>query len=120
MSKVTLEQLGALIKEQRGQRGLREIAREIGISAATLSRVESGKQPDLETFSRLCSWLNINPGEVLGFVPSESSIEEPDALSQTVFAHFKAERSLKPETGRHLGELIIAVHKHAEKLKAGG
>lgn len=119
MAKVTLEQLGALIKEERGQRGLREVAREIGISAATLSRVESGKQPDLETFSRLCVWLKINPGEVLGFTPESTLSEAPDPFSQTVFAHFKAERSLKAETGKHLGELIVAVHRYADKVKAG-
>ena len=50
MRKITIEQLGAELKQERGKRGLREVAAEIGISTATLSRIEAGRQPDLETF----------------------------------------------------------------------
>lgn len=39
--------------------GLREAAREIGISAATLSRIENGKTPDVETMGMICFWLEI-------------------------------------------------------------
>lgn len=37
---------------------LRELAIELGISAATLSRIERGKKPDLESFGQLCAWMN--------------------------------------------------------------
>lgn len=64
--RVTLETLGPVLKDRRGGRGLRAIAPQIGTSAATLSRIESGKQPDLETFAKLCTWLGVDGGEVLG------------------------------------------------------
>ena len=32
-------------------------AKQIGISKATLSRVENGKVPDLNTFSKIIKWL---------------------------------------------------------------
>lgn len=114
MIRITIEQLGPMLKERRGSRGIRAVAAEIGISAATLSRVETGKQPDLDTFSKICRWLNIDPGEVLGFsVTSDqnggTSIRE--TIGSGVYAHFRAEKVMKPETAQHLGALILAVQQ---------
>lgn len=67
MTGLTLETLGLKVAEQRGRRGVREAAKEIGISAATVSRVERGKLPDLHNFGKICRWLGVDPGEVLGF-----------------------------------------------------
>ena len=61
-----MEELSVKVKLQRGNRGIREAAKEIGISAATLSRIEQGKQPDISTFGKVCKWLGIDPGAVLG------------------------------------------------------
>lgn len=41
--------------------GLREAARVSGVSHATLSRVEKGEEPDINTFAKLCSWLQLSP-----------------------------------------------------------
>jgi len=37
--------------------GLRVFAKQIGISHSTLSRIENGNLPDVETFFRLCKWM---------------------------------------------------------------
>lgn len=37
---------------------LRELADQVGISAATLSRIERGNMPDLLSFGQLCAWMN--------------------------------------------------------------
>jgi transcriptional regulator with XRE-family HTH domain len=63
------------IKEKRGDRGLREVANEIGISHATLSRIENGKLPDIETFKKICEWLNVDPGVMLGVKEQKEGIE---------------------------------------------
>ena len=56
--------LSAMIRKQRGERGLREVAQEIGeINASTLSRIEHGNLPDLATFLRICRWLGVSPDE---------------------------------------------------------
>lgn len=39
---------------------LREMGSLIGVSAATLQRVESGKKPDIDTFMKICKWANWN------------------------------------------------------------
>jgi transcriptional regulator with XRE-family HTH domain len=117
MNRITLEQLGPVLRAKRGERGIREVAKEIGISPATLSRIETGKQPDLDTFAKLCGWLQIDAGEVLDCRPSGG--ETPPTTSRTVSVHYKAKRTLTPETAQHLGELILAVQQALEDELAG-
>ena len=48
-----------ILKRSHSNRmGLRECAKQIGISAATLSRLERGYMPDLLTYAHVCKWLN--------------------------------------------------------------
>lgn len=42
---------------------VRQAAADAGVSFMTLSRVESGSQPDLATFIKLCAWLRAAPEE---------------------------------------------------------
>jgi len=103
MAKFTLQNLGTAVREKRGPRGLRETASEIGVSAPTLSRIESGKMPDLQTFGKLCSWLGIDPAALLG-VELRRDAAGP---SQTAVAHLKARREIDPDTARALANAIL-------------
>ena len=47
-------------KRKWDELGLRETAKTIGTSAATLSRVENGKTPDLVTCKLICDWLHVD------------------------------------------------------------
>ena len=38
-----------------------EASKEIGISKATLSRIERGSMPDMVTFLKVCEWLGTVP-----------------------------------------------------------
>lgn len=40
---------------------LRSAAKEIGVSAPTLSRVTDGKSPDIDSFVRIIVWLQKEP-----------------------------------------------------------
>jgi len=48
---------------------LREVAKEIGISASTLSRLANGESPDIESFSTVVRWLNADANRFLNAVP---------------------------------------------------
>jgi UDP-N-acetylglucosamine 1-carboxyvinyltransferase len=100
-SMLDVRQLAALLKSKRGERGLREIAEEIGnISPATLSRIENGKMLDVETFLRLCDWLQIPPQQFIK--------EAPYGLlaSQAVRYHIQGGQRLK-------GSVVIQGAKNA-------
>ena len=99
MAKITLQNLGTITRESRGAKGLRETAREIGTSPATLSRIEGGKLPDISTFVKLCQWLKINPSELMG-------LDNPSA-PRTATAHLRAQKEIHPDTARALANVIV-------------
>jgi transcriptional regulator with XRE-family HTH domain len=104
-----LSSLGATVKKKRGQRKLRETARDIGIGPATLMRVEAGRIPDIETFAKLCKWLEIDPGTFLGFEPEASPsprVPSPD-MPISLSAHFRADRTPEPATVSALAKMIL-------------
>jgi transcriptional regulator with XRE-family HTH domain len=109
--RLTLQQIGPLVRAKRGERGIREVAGEIGLSPATLSRVERGKLPDLETFSRLCRWLKIDPAEVLGVDRGSIRKRVAGGGPKFVQAHFRADRNLSPRAASALAELILATQR---------
>jgi len=108
MGKRTLESLGKLVRDKRGDKKLRETALEVGIGPATLMRVESGRTPDIETFGKICQWLQIEPGAFLGFEPKGDSRPELSEPPISVGAHyFKADQNPQSATVEALAKMMI-------------
>lgn len=105
MQEIRLETLGSTVRDTRGANGIRTAAAEIGVSTATLSRIENGHMPDLETFRRVCEWLGADPSSVLGFHRSPSS-------APVSMVHFKKKKTQSMKTLKTLGEMIAAA-QHA-------
>ena len=99
----SLESLGLLVSEKRGTVGVRVTAAVIGISPATLSRVENGHLPDLANFRKICQWLEIDPATILGF--DTESMNRP-----VVSVHFRKTETMPIETAAALAEMIQAAH----------
>jgi transcriptional regulator with XRE-family HTH domain len=118
---MTLLRLGALLRERRGGRGIREIAQEIGVSPATLTRIEGGRLPDLLTFRKICDWLRINPGEILG-IPTSRPSDTPvvgDTASEAA-VHLRADQALPQAAASDLAQLIVFAHKElARRIREG-
>lgn len=106
MTTLNSELLAGMIKEKRGSKGLREISaeitREIGkVSPATLSRIEQGKIPDVDTFIKICKWLDATTDTfIVNQVASETSNRE------RIVAHLRAERELDQNTIQALLQMI--------------
>ena len=100
----SLESLSRLVAQKRGKVGIRTTARAIGLSPATLSRVENGQLPDLVNFTKLCQWLEVDPASMLGFDPANR--DRP-----TVAVHFRSERTMDLNTAAALQDLILAAQR---------
>lgn len=104
MPKITLQTLGKKLADKRGSKGVRETAKEIGISHGTLSRLERGHLPDLDTFRKVCTWLGISPNDVLG-------VQNPTPQVSNVAVHFRKKQTLAPVTAHALAEMILAAQR---------
>jgi len=108
---VNILKLSKLLIKKRGERGVREFAREIGISAATLSRIERGKLPDIETFGKLCSVLRVDPADILEIDDIEA--RPTDSPTGVAAVHFKADAHYSVQAAQDLAALILAAQAYA-------
>lgn len=96
--------LASMIKTKRGKMGLRQASQEIGgVSSATLSRIEQGSIPDVDTFIKICSWLGEKTDT---FILKNEEGEESGSNQQRIMAHLRSEKQLKPETIEMLLKVI--------------
>ncbi len=101
---MNIKKLAERVRNKRGGDGVRKAAKEVTISSATLSRIENGKIPDLETFAKICRWLGDDPAIYLGTTPVANN-------APRVQVHFKKETAIKPETAKALSQMILHAHK---------
>ena len=99
----TLENLGLRLRKKRGERGIREVAKEIDISHATLSRVERGHLPDLENYEKICRWLGDDVNHLQAEVQSSQ---------QTIRVHFRKKPTTSKETAQALARMIMAADEY--------
>jgi transcriptional regulator with XRE-family HTH domain len=97
------------IAMKRGTVGVRAAARDAGISPATLSRIENGHVPDLETFEKICQWLGKDPSRFLATPPT----------GVVAAVQFRKKDTVKKETADALGSLIMAVQAMLEAETGG-
>jgi transcriptional regulator with XRE-family HTH domain len=114
MAELNAERLAAMVRAKRGRQGLREAAKDIGnVSASTLSRVEQGKVPDLETFFELCKWLDASPEEFTGGNPSPHKGLE--SVPEKIEIHLRADRTLEPATIDALVTMVKLAYEAARQ-----
>jgi transcriptional regulator with XRE-family HTH domain len=88
--------LAALVKTKRGNRSLRDVAQDLeDMSPSTLSRVEHEKMVDVQTFLRLCDWLQVAPQE---FIKNTDEVPEQEmATPERIEVVLRTDRTLPPE-----------------------
>lgn len=98
-----------MVKSKRGNTGLRALASQIKISPSTLSRIEQGNLPDIETYLKICEWLEVSPDY---FTKTRTT---DDNVQGGVIAHLRADRSLPPQTAEALIQMINLAYASASK-----
>ena len=108
------DKLASLVRSKRGNRGLRETAKEIGkVSPSTISRVENGKTPDMETFLALCNWLEVPPAELINSTEKKKDSNTPEAIA----IQLRADKNLDPATANALASLVKAAYQDLSQNK---
>ena len=114
------EKLAAMVKSKRASRGLRAVAQEIGeVSASTLSRIEQGSVPDVNTFLQLCKWLNVPTDTFTIADQTTNATESATAGSDKIVAHLRADRILPKATAQALIEMIQLAYRQVSQEAIG-
>ena len=109
---LTIQDLGRLLKDRRKTKGigLRTAAEQSGVSFNTLSRVERGHVPDLETFTRVARWIGRSPADFLGQVSVT-----PDSTPDRIEAHLRGDRALSPVAAGRIAGIVREFYSQLAK-----
>lgn len=103
VGQLNIAALSADLSEKRQSNGqsVRQAAAAAEVSFMTLSRVESGSQPDLATFLKLCAWLGEPPERYLyrGADRQRSTVDE-------VTHHLRSDPRLEPEAASRIADVV--------------
>ena len=92
----------------------RYVARQLGVSPSTFTRLAQGRRPDVDTFVTLLQWLGM-PAEV--FVRSAQRTAEPETLV-VIASHLQADRQLTQDTATSLQQLFEVAYRMATQHDA--
>ena len=123
-TEINIRELGALLRAKRGAKGLRAVAQEITdsygpVSSSTLSRVEQGNVPDLDTFVRLCKWLEVSTERLMYGSKASKPVHQQPSTADVIKAHLRADRTLDANTSDALMKMIQLVFDAAKKGSIG-
>jgi transcriptional regulator with XRE-family HTH domain len=110
--------LHAALDAERRARDMswRQLAREVGVSPSTLTRLANGQRPDVDAFAALVHWLGM-PAE--RFLSSDRpAAPEPDLLTQLA-PLLRARRDLTAEDVTYLEDLIAAAVRRFRAERSG-
>jgi transcriptional regulator with XRE-family HTH domain len=107
------EMLANFISKKRGSRTLRDASIESNISASTLSRVENGATPDIETFLLICDWLEVPPCLLFGNT-EDIKLDAREAISVQI----RSDPNLDPAIATVLLTLIKAAYSDLSHRKS--
>ncbi|MEU0572244.1 helix-turn-helix domain-containing protein [Nonomuraea sp. NPDC005983] len=105
---MNVKALHAALDAARAKEGLswRQLAKEIGVSASTISRMANGLKPDVTAFAAMTTWLRM-PAESFYVDPMRADEEEPELVASLV-PLLRARRDLTENDVAYLEEVIAA------------
>jgi transcriptional regulator with XRE-family HTH domain len=107
--------IAALDAQRKAQKlSWRKLAEKAGVSASTLTRMQQGKLPDVNTFTKLTRWLRI-PAEqfLIHASPRRRGEPHPLAVASTLL---RGKREMSPRAMEALEELVQAAFKLSKEL----
>ena len=82
----------------------RQLAHAAHVSASTLTRMNQGKRPDVDSFARLTTWLRVPADRFVR--PTHAPTKEGSDLVALVSAHLRADKNLSAESQKALEEIF--------------
>ncbi|WP_223774501.1 helix-turn-helix domain-containing protein [Streptomyces sp. 135] len=104
-----VQALHAALDAARAEKGLswRQLAKDLGVSASTISRMANGLKPDVTAFAAMTTWLRM-PAETFYVTPQDGSVGEEPELVASLVPLLRARSDLSGDDVAYLEEVISA------------
>jgi transcriptional regulator with XRE-family HTH domain len=116
---INIQALGEAILRHREQLKLtvRAAAEQMeNVSSSTLSRIERGSLPDIDTYMRLCQWLGVGPAHfAIAPVGSKVAKRESPLSKEEIIVHLRADKLLNQPTRDALITMIEVAYAAARR-----
>lgn len=113
MSDINTIELAKQVRARRGNISLREAAKKIGgISIATLSRIEQGRDANTSNYLKICDWLEV-PSET--FRTNSSEVTPIVDHKKEILYHLRADRDLSKDVSDALQKMIELAYVHPQQ-----
>jgi transcriptional regulator with XRE-family HTH domain len=108
-TQINLSGLYAALDAVREHRKLswRQMAREVGVSPSTFSRLANKQKPDVDAFAAMVRWLGVPAERFMTDDDDEAAREEPELMAELA-PLLRARQDLNSQDKRYLEELIGA------------
>ena len=106
---VDVQALHAALDAARAEKGLswRQLAKDLGVSASTISRMANGLKPDVTAFAAMTTWLRM-PAETFYVTPQGGRAQEEPELVASLVPLLRARSDLSGDDVAYLEEVISA------------
>ncbi len=93
----------------------RQVAKESGVSASTLTRIAQGKRPDVDGFASLVRWSGLSGDQFLRRGdPSSAKARNANPLA-TISTYLRSDPNLSRESAAALDQVIKVTYQHLRK-----
>ncbi|MCH8899949.1 MAG: helix-turn-helix domain-containing protein [Acidobacteria bacterium] len=100
-------------KREKANLSMRGAAQAAGVSFSTISRIESGAQPDLTNFLNVCAWLGVDPSRFTG----RTTVRQ-EASFENVIQHLSADPRLTSEAAEKIARMVGDMYEALAKPDA--
>jgi transcriptional regulator with XRE-family HTH domain len=89
----------------------KDVAKDAGVSASTLTRMAQGKRPDVDSLAALCRWADLNADEFMR-PRAEDGEERSDAPPLAMIStYLRSDPNLSAKSADMLDEVIKATYR---------
>lgn len=93
----------------------KQVAKESGVSASTLTRIAQGRRPDVDSMAALLAWSGLKADSFIR-CEGDTQIIEADPLAQ-ITAYLRADSHLTPEAVSAIEAVIKVAYEQLRKDK---
>jgi transcriptional regulator with XRE-family HTH domain len=116
-NRIDLDRLVGALERQRQRQKLswRQLAHGAGVSPSTMTRMQQGKLPDINTFAALTQWLGLPAEEFLMSKKSAKSSERD--IFGVASGLLRGRKNISQDAAEAMEDLLRAAQRLAKELK---